>query len=270
MRVQLSGISLEYDDSGPVDSSRPTILFIHGYPLNRKIWQAQVNGLSKFARVLALDLRGFGESDASPGPYSMESLADDCITLLDQLNIIDPVVICGLSMGGYISLALYKKYSHRVQGLILSSTRSGADSPEAKASRDKAIALVEKEGVQAIARLMLPKMFAPDSYLNHPDRVEALRKMMLSASVSGIQGVLAGMRDRPDSTPFLSSIFIPTLLIFGELDQFVEQTEVKSMLAAIPNAQLRFIPNTGHLLNLEQPVEYNRLVRDFLRIIPEN
>jgi 3-oxoadipate enol-lactonase len=264
MRVQFSDVAIEYDDSGPRDPSIPTILFIHGYPLSRKIWQPQLRSLSGSARLVIPDLRGFGDSQASLGVYSMEMLADDCIKLLDQLGLINPIVICGLSMGGYIAFALYRKYPQRVQALILSATRAGADSQETKVNRDKAIALAEKEGTQAIVRLMLPKMFAPNTYIDHPELVEFVRNIILSASVPGITGVLAGMRDRPDYTSILPYIKVPTLLIFGDQDQFVQPSEVENMCKVIPSGQLQYIHNTGHLLNLEQPEIYNNHVRNFL------
>jgi 3-oxoadipate enol-lactonase len=269
MRVQISDIALEYDDSGLSDPSFPCVLFIHGYPLCRKQWQPQIRSLSHLARVLAPDLRGFGDSQASPGPYSMEMLADDCIALLDRLEIHDPVVICGLSMGGYITFALYRKYPQRVRAIILSATRAGSDSPEAKINRDKAIALAEKEGTQAIIRLMLPKMLAPNTYTNHPELVDFVRNIMSSASVPGIKGVLEGMRDRPDSISLLPKIKTPTLLLFGDQDPFVERAEVENMRNAIPGAQLQYINGTGHLLNLEQPEIYNNHLENFLASLNE-
>jgi 3-oxoadipate enol-lactonase len=151
-----------------------------------------------------------------------------------------------------------------VQGLILSSTRAGTDSEETKANRDKAILLAQNEGPHAITRLMLPKMLAPNTYTDHPDLVDSIRAILLSASVHGIVGVLAGMRDRPDSTGLLPRIKVPTLLLFGDQDQFVDRSEVESTKDAIPNAQLYFVPNTGHLLNLEQPVIYNNHIRNYL------
>ena len=124
MRFKSTGITLSYEALGPDNSTTPPILFIHGYPLSRKIWLPQMDALSEYTRVLAIDLRGFGDSEASTGPYSLDLFADDCITLLDQLNITIPVIVCGLSMGGYITFALYRKYPQRVRGLILSSTRA--------------------------------------------------------------------------------------------------------------------------------------------------
>jgi 3-oxoadipate enol-lactonase len=271
MRIQLSGVTISYDDSGArPPTSRPTILFIHGYPLSRKLWKPQMSDLAGSARLLLPDLRGFGESDATPGPYSMELLADDCLTFLDWLGIIESVILCGLSMGGYIALSLYRKYPQRVKGLILAATRAAADSLEAKTNRDKAIALAEKEGAEAIDRLMLPKMLSSRTYHSRPETVEFVHSILLSASVPGITGALAGMRDRPDSTSLLAQIAVPTLLIFGEEDQFVPRSEVEAMRDSIKDARLHWIPDAGHLPNLEQPAMFNSLVQEYLVAFTEH
>jgi len=265
MRIQLTDVTISYEDSGALlPASQPTILFIHGYPLSRELWKPQMSDLAGSARLLSPDLRGFGESGATPGPYSMELLADDCIAFLDQLGVVQPVIICGLSMGGYIAFALFRKYPMRVGGLILAATRAAGDSLEAKTNRDKAIVLAEKEGVEAIVRLMLPKMLASRTYTSRHELVEHVRSILLSASVPGITGVLAGMRDRPDSTSLLSQIEVPTLLIFGEEDQFALQPEVEAIRHSIRGAKLHWIPDAGHLPNLEQPAIFNSLVQEYL------
>jgi pimeloyl-ACP methyl ester carboxylesterase len=271
MHIQLPDLTIEYEDTGGHrEKPSPTVLLIHGYPLSRQMWKPQVRELGQNARFIAPDLRGFGDSQATPGIYTMESLAEDCIAFLDCLGISDQVIVCGLSMGGYIAFALYRKYPHRVQGLILSDTRAAADSPEAKINRDKAILLAEKEGAEAIARSMLPKMLASNTYSARPDLVEQVRGIMLSASVPGIIGVLAGMRDRTDSTPLLSQIDVPTMLIFGEEDQFTPQSEVEMMRGSIHDVRLHWIPGAGHLPNLEQPEIYNNLIKDYLSEFNKN
>ena len=265
MRVQLSGVTIAYDDSGAQPATpKPTILFIHGYPLSRKLWMPQMSDLVGSARLLSPDLRGFGESDATPGPYSMELLAEDCIAFLDTLGIDEPVILCGLSMGGYIAFSIFRNYPQRVKGLILADTRAAADSTEAKANRDKAIALAEKEGADAIARLMLPKMLSSRTINFRPEVVDFVRSILLSASVPGITGVLAGMRDRLDSSSILTQIRVPTLLIFGEEDQFVPRFEVEAMRNSIKDARLHWIPDAGHLPNLEQPAMFNSLIQNYL------
>lgn len=265
MRLQIPNIMMGYEDSGsPGSTSLPVILFIHGNPLSRKLWQPQLTGLADSARVLSLDLRGFGESDSTSGPYSMEMLADDCMSFLDHLGISKPVIICGLSMGGYIAFTIYRIYPKRVRGLILADTRAAADSLDAKKNRDRTILLVEKEGVEAIVRLMLPQILSPNAYTTRPELVDQVRKIMHDTTVPGLTGVLAGMRDRLDSTDLLTTISAPTLLLFGEEDQLASKPEIESMHMAIIGSQLHWIPQAGHLPNLEQPEIFNSHVKQFL------
>src|SRR5438046_2535852 len=137
MRAQLTDIVLAYDASG---SGRP-LLLVHGYPLSRKMWDQQLENLPDAARVIAPDLRGHGESDMPAETYTVDRLADDLAALLDELGLAEPVVVGGLSMGGYVALAFYRRHPARVAGLILAATRAGADSEAGKANRDKAMAL---------------------------------------------------------------------------------------------------------------------------------
>ena len=260
MYIQLDDHTLAYTDVG-----RGTpLLFIHGYPLNRHLWEPQIEGLSQEARILAPDLRGHGESQAVPGNYSMEMFADDLNAFLDTLSITQPVVVCGLSMGGYVALAFFRKYTTRMAGLILAATRATADSPEARIGRDQAVAMAKEKGVAAIADTMLPKMLSPKTYERKPELVDRVRAIMNHTSLEGVLGDLNGLKQRIDSTPTLSHIKLPTLILAGADDQIIPLKEAQSMQASIPGARLVVIPDTGHLLNLEDPAAFNLAISDFL------
>ena len=214
--------------------------------------------------LLAIDLRGHGDSQATPGPYPMSLLADDCATFLDALGIQRPVVICGLSMGGYIAFAFYRQYASRVAGLVLAATRPGPDTPEGQANRDKSAALARQQGVSAIAEAMLPKLLSPGTYQDQPELVKQVRAIMETISLEGITGDLMGMKERPDSTPALSGIKVPTLVLHGADDQIIPLQEAERMRNAIPNARLQVLPEAGHLLNLEQPELFNQAIQGFI------
>jgi len=260
MIADLQGMQIAYDDKG---KGLP-ILFIHGFPLNRTLWTGQVDNISKIGRAVSIDLRGHGESQAIPGPYSMKMLAQGCNSLLNELEITEPVILCGLSMGGYVTLEFYRQYPSRVAGLILAATRSGADSAEGRANRDKAISEARHRGVTSIVDSMLPNMIAQDTYKRRPELIHQLRAMMLSTSLEGAIGALEGMKNRLDSTPILTSIRIPTLILHGAEDQIIPITVAQDMHTAIYYSTLSILPEAGHLLNLEQPDLFNQAILDFL------
>jgi 3-oxoadipate enol-lactonase len=246
---------------------KPVLLLIHGFPLNSQMWEPQLEDLADFVRVIAPDLRGHGQSDSVPGPYNMTQLADDCADLLDHLNVATPFVVCGLSMGGYIALEFYRRYPEHVAGLILASTRAGADSVEGKAGRDKGAELAKTEGATAVSAGMLPKMLAPQSYESDEELVDYVKDVMSTASLNGVVGALAAMRDRVDSVPMLGDIDVPVLIIHGADDQLIPPSEAQIMHKGIPDSELVIIPDAGHLPNLEQPDIFSDAVIDFLEAL---
>jgi pimeloyl-ACP methyl ester carboxylesterase len=142
MEIQVNGYRMNYRQSG---NGLP-VLLIHGYPLNSRLWKPQLEGLADVAHLIAPDLRGHGDSESVPGPYSMDLLADDCAALLEALDISTPVIVNGLSMGGYIAMAFARRYPERLAGLVLTATRSGADSEAGKTARDQAAKQAREAG----------------------------------------------------------------------------------------------------------------------------
>lgn len=266
MQIQVAGLIQAYSARG----EGIPLLFIHGYPLNRSLWEPQIDSLSKIACCIAPDLRGFGETPlpaagpVAPEALSMELYADDCLQLLDALNITRPIVVAGLSMGGYIALSFYRKYQQRVAGLVLMATRADADTPEGRQKRDETINIARAEGTQAISSMMLPKMMAPITYKTKPELVSRVAKMMGGATVPGIIGSLQAMKSRSDSSSLLTSIAHPTLILHGIDDQLISSVEAETMAAAIPQAYLELVPAAGHLPNLEQPELTNHHLSQFI------
>lgn len=252
--------TLAYQDS----CSGPTLLLIHGFPLNSSLWESQIEDLSDSARVLAPDLRGYGLSEATPPPYSMEMMADDCMGLLDSLGVHEPVIVCGLSMGGYVAFEFYRRFPDWISGLILVATRAGADDQAGRAGRDKMIASVGERGIEPVATAMLPKLLAPDNYERNELLVSFVREMVESSTPQGVIGALEAMKNRPDSTPLLPQISVPVLIIHGEDDQIIPVAEAKAMRDAIPGAEMEVLPGAGHLPNLEQAEAFNEVIWDFL------
>jgi 3-oxoadipate enol-lactonase len=263
MKVMINGFSMAYDDAG---EGQP-IVFVHGYPLNKAIWQTQLEGLSDIMRVLAPDLRGHGESQAMPGPYTMQLLVGDLVAFLEALGITQPVVLCGLSMGGYLAFEFNRRHPERLKALILTATRASDDTPQAKANRDLAAETARQGGPGAIVKKMLPVILSPATPSRQPALVGRVREIMENTSLEGVLGDLAALRDRPDSNPDLPRIRIPTLVVHGEQDQIIPYNEAYTMHQAIPGSSWSLIPDAGHLPCLENPLAYNKALRSFLQNI---
>ena len=258
VHATVNGITLAYSDTG---SGLP-IVFLHAFPLNRTMWTQQEAALSSQFRVITIDLRGHGESDAPLWHYSLDQAADDVRALLDHLSIAQALFV-GLSMGGYILLALYRKYPDRVRGMVLADTKAQADLPEGKAGRFQMAQIAYKQGSPAITEIMIPKLLSPATIQTRPEIVQRVRTMIEGNQISGIAGDLMAMAERPDSVPFLKQITSPTQIIVGELDQATPPADARLMAEQIPNAKLAIIPNAAHLANLEQPEAFTKIVAEF-------
>lgn len=198
MLAQVNGMTLAFNDQG---SGFP-LVFLHAFPLNRSMWTEQENALSSQFRVMTIDLRGHGESDAPLWHYTLDQAADDVCGLLDHLSIKQAVFV-GLSMGGYILFAFYRKYAERVKGMVLADTRAQADTEDGKRARFEMAQIAYKRGSSAIADIMIPKLLSPGTIQTRPELVQRVRGMIEGNQVSGIAGDLMAMAQRPDSVPFL-------------------------------------------------------------------
>lgn len=259
MKALIDDLEMEYIDQG---SGLPIVL-IHGFPLNKNMWVHQIDALSQGFRVIAPDLRSHGESASVPGPNLMEVLAYDVRRLLDYLNI-DQAVLCGFSMGGYVSFPFYARYPERVKALVLADTRPQPDSPEAKKGRYDLADVARKEGAGAIADRLVPRLLSQNAVQGRPDLVESVRKIITGNPALGITADLVGLAERLDSVPLLSQIACPTLIVVGEEDVLTPPAESQLMAQHIKGAKLHTIPGVGHLANMEKPEEWNRIAREFL------
>ncbi len=252
---------LAYDDYGP----GPVVVLLHGFPLNRKIWSAQETSVGSMYRVIAPDLRGHGESAVPEGVYTMDTMADDVIELLDVLQMTGPVVLGGLSMGGYVALSLMARYPQRFRALMLIDTRATADTPEAARTREELARTVETtRSTKHVVDAMLPKLFSDETRMKRADLIPPVKAAMERNPPRGIAGALRGMAQRPDRTGLLASITVPTLVLVGAHDAITSVEESRTMAAALPNAQFVVIPGAGHLAPLENSEAANAAILGFL------
>jgi 3-oxoadipate enol-lactonase len=260
MRIDLGNVSLNVVDRG----GGSPVLLVHGFPLDHSMWQGQITMLSKEHRVIAPDLRGFGSSGVTEGTVTMEQFADDLNDLLDALKISEPVAFCGLSMGGYIGWQFFRRHRQRVSTLILCDTKAAADTSEAAENRHKLADRVLQEGAGVVADAMLPKLFAKATHERQPQMVAATQQVMLRTDPQGIAAALRGMAARPDSTGLLGDVDVPTLVIVGQEDAISPPDEMRSMAAAIPQAQFIDVPSAGHMAPLENAAAVSGAIERFL------
>ena len=259
MRATVNGIQLAYTDEG----EGVPLVFVHGFPLNRGTWSKQVDAFKTSRRVIAPDLRGLGESEASAGPVTMSRFAEDLYELLKHLGT-GPVILVGHSMGGYVALAFAKAYSQTLQGLVLVGTKAGADTPEAAAARRATAEKVRAAGASVVVNAMAPKMLSASN--TDVAMAAAVRGFMAPSKPEGIIGALLGMAERPDAGAWLGKIRVPTLVISGTDDTIIPPSESGMLAKAIPGAQLKFIPGAGHLVAFEQAEAFNTALGNWLKI----
>jgi 3-oxoadipate enol-lactonase len=261
MKTTVNGFTMAYDDVG----SGPAVVLIHGFPLTRRMWRHQARALVEAGyRVVLPDLRGFGESEASAGPYSMSVFADDILGLMNHLGI-DKAAIAGMSMGGYILFDLLERHPGRISAVGFISTRAAADDETGKARRTRLAHSVEESGSQEVVDGFAGILFAEDTKIRRPELVAEVRQWMEAASRRGLAGALLAMRDRKDYNAFLATIDLPALILRGEDDRLIPQAETEAMQQVLPRASLCAIPGGGHMVNLEQPEAFNACLAGFLQ-----
>ena len=250
-------MKLGYDESGQGE----VLLLVHGFPVDRRIWAHQVSGLSDVRRVVAVDLRGRGKSPApSAGGWTMDTHAGDLAETIESLGV-GQVDLGGISMGGYIAFAFYRKYPHMVRSLILVSTRAVADPPEYKTGRVTTAERARRFGTRALAGSMLPNLLAEGAPQEVQDEVLAMFDAI--PGETSAEDSLA-MKDRPDSTPMLSSITVPALVIEGAGEQLLPAGTARALADAIPGARMVSVPSAGHFAPVENPDGVNGAIRGFL------
>lgn len=257
--------AFRYLEASPRADVRPrgTLVLIHAFPLNARMWEPQLTLAEGGWRVIAPHLRGM---DGSPHAVPVESVDDyaaDVIDLLDALHIGD-AVIGGLSMGGYVAFALFRLAPRYVRGLVLADTRPHADTPEAIGGRKRLLTVVRDEGPASVADEMLPKLLGETTRRDHPELVARVRNLVLSNSADAIAGAIQALMTRPDSTSLLPSVRCPTLILVGDEDIVTPPALSVDMQRAIGGAELTVIPRAGHLSSIEQPEAFNAALARFL------
>lgn len=240
------------------------LVFLHGFPLEHGMWLEQIAEFQRGYQVLAPDLRGFGKSGGVRELVTMEEFADDLVTILDALDITQPITLCGLSMGGYIAWQFALKYPERLARLILCDTKAQADDEPGKQRRRDVARRVLAEGPAFLAEEMPEKLYAASTLLAAPELVAATRQGIRETDPRAIAAASLGMAQRPDVTARLPEIRVPTLLVCGSEDRLTPPEEMRRVAASLPLATFSEIGGTGHMAPQENPSAFTALVRPFL------
>jgi 3-oxoadipate enol-lactonase len=242
-----------------------TVVFLHAFPLDARMWRHQLSGLAAAADLLALDVRGFGRSRVTgEADYSMTVFATDVRHTLDAHGVRRAVFVA-CSMGGYIMFEFLRRFPDRVLGLALCNTRAEADTPEIRTRRDAMIQQVRHKGTDFLCEFVVENLIAEVTHTINAELVTELRQWTLEAKPAAVIGALQAMKNRPDSTADLANIQVPTLVVSGEHDKVTPPSLMQEMARHIPNSQFLTIPNAGHLAPLENPSPLNDALRGLLR-----
>jgi 3-oxoadipate enol-lactonase len=257
---------LRFIEAQPAVSTRlrGALVCLHAFPLNARMWEAQLAFADPGWRVIAPQFRGFDGENADPAAESVDDYAGDVIDLLDALHIQDAVV-AGLSLGGYVAFAMQRLAPRYIRGLVLADTRPQADTPDGVEGRKRMIQLASDGGAAAVAAEMIPKLLGETTRRDRPAVVDTVRTLALSSSVAAITGALRAMMTRPDSTPLLSSIHVPTLIVVGDEDVVTPPAVAEEMHRALAGSELAIVPGSGHLSNLENTPAFTAALARFLQ-----
>jgi pimeloyl-ACP methyl ester carboxylesterase len=227
------------------------------------MWDAQVKELSKKYYCVTYDIRGLGESPAGDGQFTMESFVDDLETVIDELDLKSPV-LCGLSMGGYISLRAIEKMEKKFRAVIFCDTKALADDNEGKLKRAAGIKLINENGVESFVEQFVPNCFSEDFMTNNKNDYEKILSRSKSNSSVGVKGCLLAMAGRTDTTSYLPTISIPSLIICGEEDKLTPPEVMKSMADQINGSDFTIVKGAGHMAPVEASDIVDEKINEFL------
>src|SRR5690625_4297534 len=263
-KIRIGDISISYFSSSPLSKNRKTILFLHGFPFNKNSWRNQVGSLSSVANCIAIDIRGHGNTTSGHGFFSIDVFAKDLIVFIEKLEL-QSVVLCGISMGGYIALRSYEIKPELLQALILCDTHANADTNTQKQNRFDTIQSILHHGKRPFSIGFITKLFTPESIENNIPEIEMIRSSIRRNGTTSICSTLLALASRTDTYNILKEIQAPCLLIRGKEDRITPYKAMNDMHTQLPNSTFKEIEDAGHLPNLERPKLFNNLMYDFLK-----
>lgn len=261
-KILIDNNQTAYIESG--DVNKLPLIFLHGFPFNKLMWENQLLELKTNYRCIAYDVRGHGESESSEVAFSIALFAEDLVAFMDALQI-EKAVIVGLSMGGYIAMNAIQKHSNRFAGLVLCDTQCMADTIEGKEKRKKTIGFIERNGLEVYAEESLKNLFAPASFETNQQAVSFIHDTILNTLARTICRTLQALADRNETCTSLPQINFPVLILVGAEDKITSPDTARKMQGLISGSELVIVPKAGHLSNLENPTCFNLSLKEFLK-----
>lgn len=264
IKLIVNNLEVSYTDNGADDA--PVIIFIHGFPLNKSMWNKQIEAFKDTYRVIAYDIRGHGDSEGGDKGFSINLFTSDLISLMDILKI-DKATLCGLSMGGYIALNAVENHPERFDALVLSDTHCMADPTSVIERRLSTIDSIKENGVEKYVDDSIKNLFAPESFITKKDVIASVRDMIINTCVQSLSKTLLALALRQTTCGKMPEITVPVLFIVGEEDQITPPEASELMHEKIKNSTLHIIEHAGHLSNMEEPEEYNEQLKKFFESV---
>ncbi len=247
-------------------SNKISIIFLHGFPYDSRMWkyQMELEGINLYA----LDLLGAG-SKKNSRLFTLEKMVDIAFEEIKTLKW-NHLILCGLSMGGYVAQRMYEKYPQSFQALIFCDTRSEADTNEAKLKRAAGVEALTQNGLNPFIENFLPQAVYPNAFEKNPKLKAELLEIANSQDPLGLASQLLAMQGRTDTTHVLSKIQIPTLVICGDGDQITSKEDMQKFSASIPNSEFQSVLEAGHMAPFEKPEIVNNIIQNFIKKIEIN
>ncbi|MFG2397342.1 alpha/beta fold hydrolase [Streptomyces lydicus] len=257
-------ITIGYEDRGTGEA----LVLVHGHPFNRSMWRPQIEHFARAGwRVIAPDLRGYGESSVVPGTTPLETFVRDTVALLDRLGI-ERFVLGGLSMGGQIVMEFHRLFPDRIRAVVLADTFAAAETAEGRAARHAMADRLVREGMDGYAHEVLTKMITPHTAARRPEVARHVLGMMTSTPPEGAAAALRGRAERPDYTDLLADIAVPVLVVVGADDEYTPVSDARVLHEGVPAGTLAVIEGAAHMPNLEREQEFNAVLAEFLDGLP--
>jgi 3-oxoadipate enol-lactonase len=261
IKLPARNLSVAFEERG----TGPVVVLLHAFPMCRWMWRPQLDALEREYRVLTPDFPGFGSTPTVAG-ITIDAMADVTADFLAAVGVSEPVVLGGVSMGGYVAMAFARRHPARLRGLILADTKADPDDDAGRRARDKTLtALTDGTLTPAglIEQMLLP-LLGGTTRSTRPAVVAEVKKIGAAQPKDGLIAAVTALRDRPDAGPELGNIRVPTLILVGEQDAITPPDAAQRMAERIPGSRRVVIPAAGHLSNLEAPDAFTAAVREFL------